>query len=138
MLVELHKEEINPGDPPVIWAGVYGEKQGEARPGFNRDGCSAYEPGDVNQDQPLGHLRCGFSCDGGTLLITSAGDGIEIMPQDLFLRSCGLGEETAGGFLLNAADLGGSARMTPVDDTLCRSAMAPGEKMIEDQENAID
>ncbi len=137
LLLELHKEELNPGDPPVIWARVYAEKKGEPRPGFNADGCSAYEPGDVQQANRLDHLRCGFACDGGTLEIRQAPGGIAIRPDNVFLRSCGIAEDVAGGFLLTSSDVGEEAVMTPVDDLECRAAMAPGEKLIEDAENAI-
>ena len=135
LLLELHREQVNPGDEPVVWASVYGEKAGEARPGFNRDGCEPHEPG---ESAMLDHLRCGFSCDGGTLRIHAVEGGVEIVPEDLYLRGCGLDAETTGGFLLQAADVGGRAKMTPIDDSECRKAMAPGEKAMEDAENAID
>jgi hypothetical protein len=85
LLLELHKEQINPGDEPAMWARVYGEKQGEARPGFNYDGCAAHEPGETGNT--LDHLRCGFSCDAGTLRIRVAEGGLAISPDHIFLRS---------------------------------------------------
>jgi hypothetical protein len=135
LLVELHKEIVNEGDAPVIWAGVYAEKKGEPRPGFNRDGCSPHEPGSTEK---LDHLVCGFSCDGGTLLVKQQGSALAITPQDLFLRSCGVGEDQVKGFLLKAEDIGGTATVEPVDDAECRKAMAPMEKIIEDYENGIN
>jgi hypothetical protein len=129
LLLELHKEAVNPGEDPVIWAGVYGEKRGERHPGFNRDGCGA-------DDQ--GRLHCGFSCDGGALRIGLAEGGVRIKPDGLILKSCGLGTDVPGGFQVNQADVGAVALMTPVDNEVCRTVMAPMEKVIEDAENGIE
>lgn len=128
LLLELHKEIVNPGEEPVIWAGVYGEKRGEAHPGFNRDGCGT--DGD--------HLICGFSCDGGKLRISEGPGGLRIRPDGLVLKSCGLGTDVPGGFQVNQPDVGETALMTPIDDQDCRAVMAPMEKIIDDAENGVE
>lgn len=128
LLLELHKEIVSPGEKPVVWAGVYGEKRGQPHPGFNRDGCGT--DGD--------HLTCGFSCDGGTLRIAEGQGGLTFRPNQLFLKSCGLGTDVPGGFQVNQPDVGETALMTPVDEQACRSVMAPMEKAIDDAENGID
>ena len=128
LLLELHKEVVNPGEDPVIWAGVYGVKRGEKLPGFNRDGCGS----DGEQ------LTCGFSCDGGTLRIREAEGGVAIMPDGLVLKSCGLGTDVPGGFQVNQSDLGAKAVMTPIDDKDCRTLMEPMEKAIEAAESGVE
>lgn len=128
LLLELHKEVVNPGEEPVIWAGVYGVKKGEKLPGFNRDGCGTGG----------NELTCGFSCDGGTLRIGEEQGGLTFMPDGLVLKSYGLGTDVPGGFQVNGKDVGGTALMTPVDDKDCRTLMAPMEKAIEDAENGIE
>jgi hypothetical protein len=130
LLVELHKEQVNPGDEPVMWARVFAGKKGQPHAGYNYDGCGAGET--------PGQLRCGFSCDAGTLLIEAAGAGLSVVPQGLVLRTCGSGIETIGGFQLNAQDVGGAAIMAPVESAQCRDVMAPLEKMLEDEEAVID
>lgn len=135
LLVELHKDVVNEGDEPVIWAGIYGEKRGETLPGFNRDGCSPFDPGGTEK---LDHLLCGFACDGGTLRVKSHAMGIEIAAKDLVLRSCGLGGEIHGGFLIAEGELGAEAVLTLVDDGECRKVMAPMEETIRRAEEGID
>lgn len=130
LLVELHREQVNPGDEPVMWARVFADKKGEPHAGYNYDGCGAGE-------KP-GQLRCGFSCDAGTLLIEASGYGLSVVPRGLVLRTCGSSIETIGGFQLNPQDIGGGAIMAPVDGAQCRDVMAPLEKMLEDEEAAID
>ncbi len=128
LFLELHKEAVNPGEDPILWAGVYGVKAGEKHPGFNRDGCG------TDGDQ----LACGFACDGGSLRIRETDGGVQITPDGLVLKSCGLGTDVPGGFQVNPSDVGEEALMTPIDDKDCRTLMAPMEKIIDDAENAIE
>lgn len=130
LLVELHKEQVNPDDPPVLWGGVYAEMANRQHPGFNVDGCG--------EGAKPGELRCSYSCDAGAMTLETAEGGLKVTPDGLVLMSCGLSGSEMTGFQLNASDVGGGALVTLVDDGECRGVMAPLEKMIEDYENGIE
>ncbi|MCB1380372.1 MAG: hypothetical protein KDK89_18685 [Alphaproteobacteria bacterium] len=135
LLVELYKEQVNPGDPPVLWASIFVEKDGETHPGFNVDGCSARLPREAERrDQ----LVCGYACDAGTLLIGAAENGLTITPRRLVLRSCAIGSGDVGGFMLDEAELGGSLSLAPIGDAGCRAAMEPMERIIAAAEEGVE
>jgi hypothetical protein len=136
LLLELHKEQGEGQEEATIWARVYAEKEGEALPGYNYDGCSPYKDGDTSRK--FDYLHCGFACDSGSLQIRLSGDGLAISPDHLFLRSCGVGEGKIGGFQIRAEDVNGTATVLPVDDAECRSVMAPMEKIMDDAEAGFE